>query len=172
MKGAALDLACWISDYAACLASHGYTTHAIDMRGKHLDYLNRFIEARGLQTLEHFPPEWASDFIDYWMHHHPAANKNVAGFQHKSRFEPHHHRDVQFSLRCFIRWAHAAGRLQQNPFPLRPLVTGHYVFPEMMDYQDFCQEHKGLARNSCSQIETLVRRFDRLDWMPHDPELR
>jgi site-specific recombinase XerD len=154
-----LDLAPWISDYAAYLASHGYATHAIDIRRKHLDYLNRFIEARDLQTFEHFPPEWAIDFIDYWMRHHPAANKKVAGFQYKSRFEPHHHRDVQFSLRCFFRWAHAAGRLRHNPFPLRPLVTGHYFFPEMTDYLDFCKEHKGLARNSCKQIERLVRCF-------------
>jgi len=159
VKGAALDLAPWIADYAAYLASQGYAIHAINTRMKHLDYLDRFIEARGLQTLEHFPPEWASDFIDYWMSHHPGANKKVTGFQYQSRFEPHHHRDVQFSLRCFFRWAHAAGRLRHNPFPLRPPVTGHYFFPEMMGYLVFCKEHKGLARNSCKQIERLVRCF-------------
>jgi len=122
VKGAALDLASWIDDYTAYLARHGYAAYAIDRRRKHLDSLNRFIEARGLPTIENFPPEWASDFIDYWMHHYPGANRKVAGFQYKSRFEPHHHRDVQFSLRCFFRWAHAAGRLRHNPFPLRPLV--------------------------------------------------
>jgi site-specific recombinase XerD len=155
-----LDLTPWIADYAAYLARNGYVAYAIDRRLKHLDYLNRFIEVRGLPTLEHFPPEWASDFIDYWMRHHAGANKKVAGFQYQSRFEPHHHRDVQFSLRCFFRWAHAAGRLQHNPFPLRPLLTGRYVFPEMMDYLVFCEEHKGLARNTCKQIERLVRCFD------------
>ena len=160
MKGAALDLAPWIADYAAYLARNGYAAYAIDRRLKHLGYLNRFIEARGLQTLEHFPPEWARDFLDYWMHHHPGANKKVTGFQYPSRFEPHHHRDVQFSLRCFFRWAHAAGRLRHNPFPLRPLVPDHYFFPEMMDYLGFCKEHKGLTRNSCKQIERLVRCFD------------
>lgn len=155
-----MDLAPWIADYAAYLARNAYAAHAIDRRLKHLDYLNRFIEARGLQTLEAFPPEWASDFIDYWMRHHPTANKNVAGFQYKSRFEPHHHRDVQFSLRCFFRWAHATGRLHHNLFPLRPLVTGRCSFPEAMDYLSFCKEHKGLAENSCKQIEIVVRRFD------------
>ena len=45
-------------------------------------------------------------------------------------------------------------------FPLRPLVSGRYFFPEMMDYLRFCKEHKGLAKNSCIQIEIVVRRFD------------
>ena len=54
VKGAALDLAPWIADYATYLESNGYASHAIDRRLKHLNYLNRFIEARGLQTLEEF----------------------------------------------------------------------------------------------------------------------
>jgi len=158
-KGAALDLALWIGDYATYLKSNGFASHAVDTRLKHLYSLNRFVEARGLKTLEEFRPEWASDFIDYWMNHHPTANKS-AGFKFKSRFEPHHHRDVQFSLRSFFRWAHDTGRLQHNAFPLRPPVSGNYFFPEMVDYLRFCKEHKGLSKNSCVQIERFVRRFD------------
>jgi len=154
-----LDLAPWITDYATYLESNGYASRAIGLKVRHLDYLNRFMEARGLQTLEEFAPQWAGDFIDYWIHHHPPAHK-TSGFRFKSRFEPHHHRDVQFSLRSFFRWAHATGRLQHNAFPLRPLAPDRYFFPEMMDYLCFCKEHKGLARNSCKQIERLVRRFD------------
>jgi site-specific recombinase XerC len=30
----------------------------------------------------------------------------------------------------------------------------------MADYLHFCEEHKGLAKNSCVQIERFVRRFD------------
>jgi integrase/recombinase XerD len=154
-----LDLAPWIADYATYLESNGYASHAIRIRSIHLSYLNRFIEARGLKTLEEFPPEWASDFIDYWIHHHPTANQS-AGFRYKSRFEPHHHRDVQFSLRSFFRWAHEAGHLQYNPFPLRPPVSSDYFFPEMVDYLRFCKEHQGLSKSSCIQIERFVRRFD------------
>jgi hypothetical protein len=47
--------------------------------------------------MKEFPPEWGRDFIDDWVCCHPAAGKR-AGFKFKSRFEPHHHRDVQFSL--------------------------------------------------------------------------
>ena len=146
-----MDLAPWIADYAAYLESNGYASHAIGVRLRHLSYLNRFMEARGLKTLEEFAPEWAGDFIDYWINHHPAANES-AGFRFKSRFEPHHHRDVQFSLRSFFRWAHATGRLQHNAFPLRPPVPGEYYFAEMAEYLRFCKEHQGLARNSCLQI--------------------
>ena len=154
-----MDLAPWITDYAAYLESNGYASQALGRRLRHLSYLNRFMEARGVQTLEEFAPEWAGNFIDYWINHHPTANKSE-GFRFKSRFEPHHHRDVQFSLRSFFRWAHATGRLQHNAFPLRPPVPGEYHFAEMVEYLRFCKEHKGLARNSCLQIERLVRRFD------------
>lgn len=154
-----MDLAPWITEYATYLESNGYASHAIDRRLRHLSYLNRFMEARGLQTLEEFAPEWAGDFIDYWIHHHPPAHKTV-GFRFKSRFEPHHHRDVQFSLRSFFRWAHDTGRLRHNVFPLRPQVPGEYFFAGMVEYLRFCKEHQGLAKNSCIQIERLVRRFD------------
>jgi site-specific recombinase XerD len=154
-----LDLAPWIADYATYLESNGYAGRAIGVRLRHLSYLNRFMEARGAQTLEAFAPEWAADFIDYWIHHNPAANKS-RGFQFQSRFEPHHHRDVQFSLRCFFRWAHAAGRIRHDPFPLTPPGPAAYFFPEIGDYLHFCKQHKGLARNSCLQIERLVGRFD------------
>jgi site-specific recombinase XerD len=39
--------------------------------------------------------------------------------------------------------------------------TRGYFFSEAADYLRFCQEHKGLAKNSCRQIELFVRRFDR-----------
>jgi hypothetical protein len=154
-----VDFTPWIADYATYLESNGYASHAIGVRLKHLSYLNRFMEARGLKTLDEFAPEWASDFIDYWINHHPTANKS-AGFRFKSRFEPHHHRDVQFSLRSFFRWAHATGRLQHNAFPLRPPLPDDYFFPEMVDYLRFCEEHKGLAKNSMVQTKRFVRRFD------------
>jgi site-specific recombinase XerD len=154
-----LDLAPWIADYATYLESNGYASHAIALRLQHLHCLNCFVEARGLKTLE-FPPGWTGDFIDYWITHYPAAREST-GFQYQSRFEPHHHRDVQFSLRSFFRWAHATGHLQHDVFPIRPPVAGHYFFPEMMDYLCFCKEHRGLAKNSCKQIEIVVRRFDR-----------
>ncbi len=154
-----MNLAPWIADYATYLDSNGYASQAIGIRLKHLSCLNRFIAARGLETLEEFAPELACDFIDYWITHHPTANES-AGFRYKSRFEPHHHRDVQFSLRSFFRWLHATGRLQHNAFPVRPPVRGDYFFPEMVDYLRFCQEHKGLAKNSRVQIERFVRRFD------------
>jgi len=137
-------LALWIADYATYLDTGGYTVRTIGLRLKHLSYLNRFLESRGLKTLEEFGPELTSDFIDYWVSHHPTAKK-IAGFRGKSRFEPNHHRNVQFSLRCFFRWAHETGRLQRNTFPLAPPVRGNYFFPEIADYLQFCREHKGLG---------------------------
>jgi len=154
-----LDLVPWITDYATYLEPNGYASHAIGIRLQHLRCLNRFIEARGLKTLEEFTPEWVGDFIDYWISHHPTARKS-RGFKSKSRFEPHHNKDVQSSLRSFLRWAHTTGRLQHNAFPLTPPVRGGCFFPEMTDYLRFCEEHKGLAKNSWRQAELFVRRFD------------
>jgi site-specific recombinase XerD len=34
------------------------------------------------------------------------------------------------------------------------------ITPWIADYLRFCQEHKGLAKNSCRQIELFVRRFE------------
>ena len=155
-----MNLAPWIADYATYLESNGYAGNTIGIRLKHLSCLHRFIEARGLKTLESFGPELASDFVDYWINHHPKAQKS-RGFRSKSRFEPHHNQDVQFSLRSFLRWAHTTGRLQHNAFPLTPPVQGGYFFPETADYLHFCEEHKGLAKNSWRQVELFVRRFDR-----------
>jgi site-specific recombinase XerD len=131
----------------------------MEARLKHLYFLKQFVEARGLQTLEEFSPDWAGDFINYWMKHHPTARKS-GGFHFKSRFKPHHHRAVQFSLRSFFRWAYDTGGLRHNVFPLKPPVSGNYFFPETVDYLSYCKEHKGLAKNSCIQIELIVRRFD------------
>ena len=119
---------------------HGYAAYAIDRRLKHLDSLNRFIEARGLQALEAFRRRngrATSSITGCAIIRRPTKKRRAS--RYKSRFEPHHHRDVQFSLRCFFRWAHAAGRLQHNPFPLRPPVPDHYFFPEMMDYRVFAK---------------------------------
>lgn len=154
-----MDLALWIAGYATYIKTNGYAIRTIGLRLKHLSCLNRFLESRGLKTLDGFGPELASDFVDYWVTHHPTARKSK-GFRYKSRFEPHHHRAVQFSLRCFFRWAHATGRLQSNTFPLAPPVRGNYFFPEIADYLHFCEEHKGLAENTWVQIELFVRRFD------------
>jgi len=155
-----VDLTPWIAAYETYLELNGYASRGIGIRLKHLSCLHRFIEARGLKTLESFGPELASDFVDYWINHHPKAQKS-RGFRSKSRFEPHHNQDVQFSLRSFLRWAHTTGRLQHNAFPLTPPVQGGYFFPETADYLHFCEEHKGLAKNSWRQVELFVRRFDR-----------
>jgi integrase/recombinase XerD len=155
-----LNLDFWIADYAAYLKSNGYESRAMNARLRHLYSLKQFVEARGLHTIEAFSPAWAGDFIDYWMKHHPTTRKN-RGFHFKSRFEPHHHRAVQFSLRSFFRWAYDTGRLRHNIYPLRLPVAGNYCFPETADYLLYCKEHKGLAKNSCVQIELVVRRFDR-----------
>ena len=154
-----MEVAPWIADYMTYLESNGYASQGIGIRLKHLSCLNRFIQARGLKTLEPFGPELAGDFIDYWVNHHPRAQKS-RGFRSKSRFEPHHNQEVQFSLRAFLRWAHATGRLQHNAFPLTPPLQGGYFFPETADYLRFCEEHKGLAKNSWRQAELFVRRFD------------
>jgi len=154
-----MDLTPWIADYMRYLESNGYTSRGIGIRLEHLSCLNRFVEARGLKTLELFGPELAGDFIDYWIHHHPKSQQS-RGFRSKSRFQPHHNQEVQISLRCFLRWAHATGRLQHNAFPLVPPVRGGYFFPETADYLRFCEEHKGLAKNSWTHAELFVRRFD------------
>lgn len=150
-----MDLTDWIADYATFLESNGYASQTIGIRLGHLSILNRFVETRGLETAEEFSPELASDFIDYWVSYHPRAQTS-GGPKRKPI-----HRAVQYSLRCFFRWAHSCGRLQRNTFPLRPPVRGGYFFPEIADYLRFCEEHKGLAKNTWVGIELVVRRFDR-----------
>ena len=154
-----MDLVHLIADYPSYLKSHGYARRTIDFRLKHLSCLNRFIEATGLKTLEEFGPELAGDFTDYWVRHQPWA-KSSKGFRKQLRFGPHHHIAIQYSLHSFFRWAYGAGLLQRNVFPLKPLVRGNYFFPEIADYLRFCEQHKGLAKNSLVQIELFVRRFD------------
>ncbi len=154
-----MDLALWIADYETYLKSNGYASRTIAFRLKHLRCLNRFVEAVGLKTLEEFGPELASDFTDFWVRHQPWA-KTSKGFRRKSRFEPHHHIAVQYSLHCFFRWSFSTTRLQRNVFPLKSPVRGSYFFPEIAGYLHFCEEHKGLAKNSLVQIELFVRRFD------------
>ena len=129
------------------------------LRLQHLSCLQRFVDARELKTLEESDAQFASDFIDFWVAHGPDARPSRGG-NHKSRFNLPHHMPVQYSLRCFLRWAHSTGRLQCNPFPLTPPVRGGYFFPEMADYLRFCVEHKGLAKESWRQYELFVRRFD------------
>jgi hypothetical protein len=144
-----VDVAPWIADYAAYLESRGYVGKTITIRLQHLDCLARFIEARGLRTLEEFGPQLASDFIDYWVHQ--PMGKISRGFKKKSRFEPHHHILVQRSLRCFLRWAHATGRIQRNAFPLTLPVEVGCFFPEIADYLRFCEQHRGLAKASLAK---------------------
>jgi len=117
------------------------------------------MEATGLQTLEEFDPQLASDFTDYWVRHQPWA-KGRKGFRKKLRFGPHHHIAIQYSLHVFFRWAYDAGFLRRNVFSLKRIVRGNYFSPEVADYLRFCQEHKGLAKKSLEQIELFVRRFD------------
>jgi len=159
MKGAVLNLAAWITDYQAYLESTGYAGATIISRMKHLSCLLAFVNARGLKSLEEFRPELAIDFTDYWVRHQPYAKPGKDALK-KSRFKPHHHNEIQYSLHCFFRWAHSTGRLQHNVFPLMSPVRGNYFFPEVADYLHFCQQHKGLARNSLIAIEIFLRRFD------------
>lgn len=159
MVGETLDLSRWIGDYMTYLKSNGYAAATIRRRFKHLTCLNHFVEARGLSTLEEFDPERTSDFTNYWVGHQPGA-KTSQGFRRPTRFEPHHHFALQYSLRSFFRWAHSTGRLRRDVFPWKPSVRGRYFFPEVTDYLRFCEEHKGLAKNSWVQIELFVRRFD------------
>ena len=154
-----MDFVRLIADYASYLESHGYAKRTIDSRLRHLNCLNRFAEATGLQTLEGFNPQLTTDFTDYWVRYQPWA-KSSKGFRKKLRFGPHHHIAIQHSLHSFFRWAHCAGHLQRNVFPLKPSVQGNYFFPEVANYLRFCEEHKGLAKNSLVQIELFVRRFD------------
>jgi site-specific recombinase XerD len=154
-----VDLAPWIADYTSYLESHGYSRKTIARRLQHLSCLQCFVVARELKTVEEFDPQLSTVFIDFWVSHEPGARPDRGG-NHKSRFEPRHHMPIQYSLHCFLRWAHSTGRIQCDPFPLTPPVRGGYFFPEMADYLRFCLEHKGVARESWRQYELFVRRFD------------
>lgn len=154
-----MDLTPCITDYACYLEAHGYARTKTVLRLQHLSCLQRFVDAIELKTLEEFNPQLASDFIDFWISHGHGARPDRGG-NHKSRFGIGHHVPIQYSLRCFLRWAHSTGRIQRDPFPLTPPVRGGYSFPEMPDYLRFCEEHKGLAKQSWMQYELFVRRFD------------
>ncbi len=154
-----MDLKAWIADYTAYLKAHGYASRTLSLRLKHLRGLECFIVRRAMKSLEEFSPQHTSAFVTYWVRHQPWA-RTGPGFKRPSRFKPHHHIALQYSLRSFFRWAHATGRLQNDPFPLRLPVRGVYRFPEVADYLRFVKEHKDLAENSLLQIELFVRRFD------------
>ena len=55
-----MDLAPWIADYATYLETGGYTVRTIRLRLKHLSYLSRFLESRGLKTIL-YPKNWTGD---------------------------------------------------------------------------------------------------------------
>ena len=154
-----MQLAPWIAEYADYLKSHAYAACTRSCRLKYLQGLERFVVRQAMNSLEDFTPRHASVLVKDWVEHQPWA-KPSAGLKRHSRFRPHHHIALQYSLRSFFRWAHATGRLQNNPFPLRPPVRGPYRFPQVADYLRFVKEHKGLAENSLVQIELFVRRFD------------
>jgi site-specific recombinase XerD len=153
-----VDIRPWIAGYAGYLESGGYVGKTIRVRLQHLECLARFFEARGLKTLEEFDPRLAGDFIDYWVRQ--PMGKNSRGFKRKSRFEPHHHICVQYSLRSFFRWAHATGCMQRNVFAPASVADG-FCFPKMTDYLLFCKRHKGLAKATLAKAELLLHRFDR-----------
>ena len=154
-----MDIEAWIADYAAYLKTHSYAARTRSMRLKHLRALEQFVTQRAMKSLEEFRPQDVAPFLRYWVRHQPWA-KTSPGLKRPSRFTPHHHIAVQYSFRSFLRWAHATGRLHHNAFPLRVPVRGPYHFPQVADYLNFVQEHKGLAENSFVQIELFVRRFD------------
>lgn len=154
-----MDLQPWIDEYMTYLKAHGYATGTQAHRLKHLRALERFVRARAMDSLEQFTPQHTAAFLASWVRHQPWA-KPSTGLKRPSRFRPHHHIALQYSLRSFFRWAHANGRLQNDPFPWRPPVRGSYRFPQVAEYLRFLQDHKGLAPNSLLQIELFVRRFD------------
>ena len=154
-----MDLSAWIADYTAYLKVHGYASCTVSRRLKYLRGLERFVVGKEMNSLEEFTPQHAPAFVAYWIRHQPGA-KPSPGLTRRSRFKPHHHIALQYSLRSFFRWAHSTGRLQSDPFPLRVPVRGPYHFPQVTDYLRFVKDHKDLAENSLVQIELFVRRFD------------
>jgi|GEM_PF-1275067 len=154
-----MHLSAWIADYTAYLKAHGYASRTVARRLKYLRGLERFVARQAMESLEEFTPQHAPAFVAYWVRHEPGA-KPSPGLKCRSRFKPHHHIALQYSLRSFFRWAHATGRLHSHPFPLRVPVRGPYHFPQVTDYLRFLKEHKDLAENSLVQIELFVRRFD------------
>jgi integrase/recombinase XerD len=154
-----MDFEAWIADYTQYLKTHGYAARTLSFRRKHLRAFEHFLAQRAMNSLEEFRPPHVSLFLRYWVRHQPWA-KTSPGLKRPSRFTPHHHIALQYSLRSFLRWAHATGRLHHNPFPLRAPVRGPYRFPQVAEYLHFLKEHKGLAKNSLVQIELFVRRLD------------
>jgi site-specific recombinase XerD len=154
-----VDCEAWIADYLQYLKAHGYAARTLCFRFKHLRAFERFLTRRAMNSLEEFGQQHVAPFLRYWVDYQPWA-KTSPGLKRPSRFAPHHHIAVQYSLRCFLRWAHASGRLHHNPLPLRAPVRGPYRLPQVAEYLHFVKEHKGLAENSLVQIELFVRRLD------------
>jgi site-specific recombinase XerD len=154
-----MDFEAWIADYLQYLKAHGYAARSLCFRLKHLRALQRFLTRRAMKSLEEFGQQHVAPFLRYWVDYQPWA-KTSPGLKRPSRFTPHHHIAVQYSLRCFLRWAHASGRLHHNAFPLRTPVRGPYRLPQVAECLHFVKEHKGLAENSLVQIELFVRRLD------------
>jgi site-specific recombinase XerD len=155
-----MDFEAWIADHLQYLKTHGYAARTLCFRLKHLRALQRFLTRRDMNSLEEFGQQHVAPFLRYWVDYQPWA-KTSPGLKRPSRFTPHHHIAVQYSLRAFLRWAHASGRLHRNAFPLRTPVRGPYRLPQVAEYLHFVKEHKGLAENSLVQIELFVRRLDR-----------
>jgi len=111
-----MDFDGWIAEYTHYLKAHGYTARARSIRLKHLRALQRFVVRRAMNSLEEFQPNDVALFLRYWVRHQPGARQS-RGSKRPSRFTPHHHLAVHYSLRSFFRWAHATGRMKNNPFP-------------------------------------------------------
>lgn len=97
-----MDLQPWIDEYLTYLKVHGYTNCTQAGRLKHLRALERYVRGQAMDSLEKFTPQHTSAFLASWVRHQPWA-KPSTGLQRPSRFRPHHHIALQYSLRSFFR---------------------------------------------------------------------
>ncbi len=155
-----LELRPAIEQYLAFMQQAGYAASAIAKRRRHLLSLERFVQGRGMKSLDEFQPEDAAGFVQHWLDSHPGA-KRRRNLWYRGRFRPGHHLDLQCSMRAFLRWAKPAGLMQGEPFPLVKPAAARWLPPQVRAYLAFCRQHKGLAPSTLRPIERVLRRLAR-----------